>query len=79
MGRSEYALFEDRREPVGVLLDAGDILAATADLSSHDVLVRLRALDWDHPCLLVHRAPGEDRWSQVLLGLSSPEPGEGDE
>lgn len=73
---TEYALFEDRRESEGVLLDAGDILASTRDLSSSDVLVRLRALDWNYPCLLVHRTEGESRWSYVTLGLNKPELGE---
>lgn len=76
MAVAEFALFEDRRESEGVLLDAGDILASTRDLSSSDVLVRLRALDWNYPALLVHRSPGDDRWSYVTLGLRSSELGE---
>lgn len=72
----EYVLFEDRRESEGVMDDAHGILDESPDPAGPDVLVRLRALDWNHPCLLVHRAEGEDRWSQVLLGLNKPELGE---
>lgn len=70
---AEYVLFEDRRESDGVLDDAHNVLESSEDLSGREVLTRLRALDWNHPCLLVHRAEGEDRWSQVLLGLNTPE------
>lgn len=73
---AEYTLFPDRREEQGSLEAARMVLAAEPDPSS--ALLRLRRIDWNHPCLLVHRAPGEDRWSQVLLGLSTPELGEGD-
>lgn len=73
---AEYVLFEDRRESDGVMDDAHAVLESTPDPSGPGVLVRLRALDWNHPCLLVHRADGENRWSRVVLGLNRPEFGE---
>lgn len=71
--RPEYVLFEDRRESEGVVDDAREVLERSGDLAGREVLVSLRALDWNHPCLLVHRSGGEDRWSTVLLGLATVE------
>lgn len=74
--RPEFVLFEDRRESEGVHDDAMTVMESSVDLSGSDVLVRLRALDWNYPALLVHRSSGDDRWSYVTLGLRPPELGE---
>lgn len=76
----EYRLFTDRRETAAnrgahsLAMGPSVLSEASAD----EVIGRLRRIDWAHPALLVYREEGEDRWSQVLLGLNKPEFGEGD-
>jgi hypothetical protein len=73
---TDYYLFPDGRE------EPKNILQGHAQTGAHntadEVLPRLRRIDWAHPALLVYREEGEDRWSQVLLGLNKPEFGEED-
>lgn len=77
---TDYRLFPDRREEEADLMKA---TVAVRDMNERmapdEVLPHLRRIDWAHPCLLVYRSDGEDRWSQVLLGLNKPELGEDDE
>lgn len=72
----EYSLFLDRREKDNSAYEAR--AAERLSTATDELLWRLRCIDWAHPALLVYREPGEDRWSQVLLGLNKPEFGEGD-
>jgi hypothetical protein len=69
-------LFPDRREDVGNISDGqGATGAWHAPLDS--VLERVRQIDWAYPALFIYREADEDRWSQVMLGLSlKPELGE---
>lgn len=69
-------LFTDRREDEGNV-HAGRAATLARDERLDDLLARLRRVDWRHPALLVYREQGENRWSYVMLGLSSPELGEG--
>lgn len=72
----ERYLFPDRREERSPLMDAQRV-ASTWYASLDVVLERLRRIDWAYPALFIYREEGEDRWSQVMLGLSlRPELGE---
>lgn len=77
---TEYVLFPDAREQ-GVNADEGNRITcdgSAVEAPPDDVLPRLAAIDWAHPALLVYRSEGENRWSQILLGLNRPEFGEVD-
>lgn len=77
---TEYVIFPDAREGDDNADDAQRITSdgIATEAPPDEILPRLRRIDWAHPALLVYRSDGENRWSQVLLGLSSPELGEGD-
>lgn len=77
---TEFVLFPDARE-LDENTDAGNRITvdgSAVESSPDEILPRLRRIDWAHPALLVYRSDGENRWSQVLLGLSLPELGEED-
>lgn len=68
-------LFTDRRERH--VNDAAANAAALAGDSTEEMLRELRSIDWAYPALFIYREADEDRWSQVMLGLSlKPELGE---
>ena len=67
-----YNLFPDRREPeANWITHAHGIFKE--DPSPDEALERLRRIDWRHPALVVYREDGDDRWSYVMVGLSTPE------
>jgi hypothetical protein len=69
MNGDEYRVFPDRREDLRNVTAAHRACAMSARESPDEVIQRLHRIDWRHPALCVFRARGEDRWSQVLLGL----------
>lgn len=75
---TELFAFAARREDRASFEEAMEVMHGgfSADPAG-DLLERLRRISWAHPALLVYREEGEDRWSQVLLGLNKPEFGEG--
>lgn len=75
---TKYVIFPDAREQ-DQNTDAGNRITCDGfalKAGPDEVLPRLRRIDWAHPALLIYRSEGENRWSQVLLGLNKPEFGE---
>jgi hypothetical protein len=50
----------------------------TNDEDVNGFVAWMRTRDWRYPALLVYQTIGDGRWSYVMVGLSSPEGGEGD-
>jgi hypothetical protein len=77
MTGDEYRVFPDRREDLRNVAAAHRACAMGARESVDEVIQRLHRIDWRHPALAVFRARGDDRWSQVLLGLPPQNEGGG--